>query len=73
MKGWILSDAEGNAYTFLELSPVAGGNVMVNTRMGQDGSPAVNQLYWGKLKPIWTVGERPRSRTQPDRWLLPLR
>jgi hypothetical protein len=30
---------------------------MVNTRMGQDGSPTVNQLYWTKLKPIWTVGE----------------
>jgi len=57
MQGWILTDAEGNAYTFLNFSLWPGGNVMVNSRMGQDGSPAVNQLYWGKLKPIWALGE----------------
>ncbi len=57
MKGWTLSDAEGNSYTFLNFVLWPGGNVMVNTRLGQDGSPAVNQLYWGKLKSIWTAGE----------------
>lgn len=57
MKGWTLNDAEGNAYTFLNFVLWPGGNVMVNTRLGQDGSPAVNQLYWGKLKGMWTVGE----------------
>jgi LysM repeat protein len=57
MKGWILNDTQGNAYTFLNFVLWPGGNVMVNTRMGQDGSPTVNQLYWGKLQSIWTVGE----------------
>ena len=57
MKGWTLNDAEGNAYTFLNFVLWPGGNVMVNSRLGQDGSPTVNQLYWGKLKAMWTVGE----------------
>jgi len=57
LKGWTLNDADGNVYTFLSFVLWPGGNVMVNTRMGQDGSPTVNQLYWTKLKPIWTVGE----------------
>jgi LysM repeat protein len=57
LKGWTLSDAGGNSYAFPSFRLYAGGNVMVNTRMGENGSPSVNQLYWGKLTPIWSVGE----------------
>ena len=57
LKGWTLSDAQGNTYEFPSFRLYAGGNVMVNTRMGQNGSPTVNQLYWGKVTPAWTAGE----------------
>ena len=63
MKGWTLSDGKGNIYTFPSFRLYAGGNVMVNTRLGQDGSPSANQLYWGKLTAIWTAG---RTATLKD-------
>jgi len=57
LQGWTLSDTRGNSYEFPSFRLYAGGNVMVNTRLGQNGSPSVNQLYWGKLTPIWRLGE----------------
>ncbi len=56
MQGWTLSDTDGNAYTFPNFRLWAGGNVMVHTRIGQDGNPPFN-FFWGKLEAIWSLGE----------------
>jgi len=56
MQGWTLSDADGNSYTFPNFRLWSGGNVIVHTRLGQDGSPPAN-FYWGKLTAIWSPGE----------------
>jgi LysM repeat protein len=56
MRGWTLSDTDGNSFTFSDLRLWPGGSVTVNTRAGQDGSPAFN-FYWNKLQPLWSRGE----------------
>jgi nucleoid-associated protein YgaU len=56
MLGWQLSDEDGNTYTFPNFRLWSGGRVLVHTRIGQDGNPPSN-FFWGKLEPIWTVGE----------------
>ncbi len=56
MQGWMLSDNEGNAYTFPNFRLWAGGNVTVHTHIGQDGNPPAN-FYWGKLEAVWSQGE----------------
>lgn len=56
MQGWTLSDANGNVYTFPNFRLWAGGNVLVHTRIGQDGTPPAN-FYWGKLEAVWSRGE----------------
>jgi LysM repeat protein len=56
MEGWTLSDSAGNVYTFPNFRLWAGGSLTMHTRIGQDGSPPGN-FYWGKLAPIWSVGE----------------
>jgi LysM repeat protein len=56
MQGWTLTDASGNVYTFPNFRLWAGGNVLVHTRIGQDGTPPAN-FYWGKLEAVWSAGE----------------
>jgi LysM repeat protein len=56
MQGWMLSDNEGNVYTFPNFRLWAGGNVTVHTHIGQDGNPPAN-FYWGKLEAVWSTGE----------------
>jgi len=56
MQGWTLSDAKGNIYTFPNFRLWGGGSVIVHTKAGQDGSPP-NNFYWGKLEPLWVLGE----------------
>lgn len=56
MRGWTLSDANGNIYTFTDLKLWPGGSVTVNTRIGQNGTPAFN-FFWGKLQPLWSAAE----------------
>jgi LysM repeat protein len=56
MQDWMLSDTEGHVYTFPNFRLWAEGNVIVHTRIGQDGNPPAN-FYWGKLEAIWSPGE----------------
>lgn len=56
MRGWTLSDADGNSFTFPDLRLWPGGSVTVNTRSGQNGNPAFN-FFWNKLQPLWSPGE----------------
>jgi LysM repeat protein len=56
MQGWMLSDNDGNVYTFPNFRLWAGGNVTVHTHIGQDGNPPAN-FYWGKLEAVWSSGE----------------
>jgi hypothetical protein len=56
MAGWILSDADGNSYTFAGFRLWPGGNVAVYSRGGQDGSPPAS-FFWGKLSGVWSPGE----------------
>jgi LysM repeat protein len=56
MQGWTLSDTAGNVYTFPNFRLWTGGNVLVHTRIGQDGTPPAN-FYWGKLEAVWSPGE----------------
>jgi hypothetical protein len=56
MLGWTVNDSKGNLYTFPNFRLWGGGSVTVHTRAGQDGSPP-NNFYWGRLEPLWEVGE----------------
>jgi len=56
MAGWMLSDSEGNTYTFPNFRLWPAGSVTVYSRVGQDGSPPGN-FYWGKLEAVWSLGE----------------
>jgi LysM repeat protein len=56
MAGWTLSDADGNTYVFPNYRLWPAGNVVVNSRIGQDGSP-VSSLFWGRSEPVWSPGE----------------
>jgi LysM repeat protein len=56
MAGWVLSDADGNSYTFSGFRLWPGGNVAVYSRGGQDGSPPAS-FFWGKLSGVWSPGE----------------
>jgi LysM repeat protein len=56
MQGWMLSDANGNTYTFPNFRLWAGGSVTVHTRIGEDGSPPAS-FFWGKLEALWSLGE----------------
>ena len=56
MAGWILSDADGNSYTFAGFRLWPGGNVAVYTRGGQDGNPPAS-FFWGKLNGVWSPGD----------------
>jgi LysM repeat protein len=54
MRGWTLSDADGNTYTFPNVWLWPGGNITVHTRIGTDGT---TEFFWSKLVPIWSAGE----------------
>ena len=56
MQSWTLNDADGNTYIFPNFRLWAEGNVIVHTRIGQDGNPPSN-FFWGKLEAIWSLGE----------------
>jgi LysM repeat protein len=56
MQGWTLSDVDGNTYTFPNFRLWAEGNVIIHTRVGEDGNPPSN-FFWGKLEAIWSLGE----------------
>jgi LysM repeat protein len=56
MDGWILSDTDGNSYTFSGFRLWPGGNVAVYTRGGQDGNPPAS-FFWNKLDPVWSTGD----------------
>ncbi len=56
MQGWILSDGQGNTYTFPNLRLWPGGNVTVHTHEGEDGSP-VNNFYWNNPVAVWLPGK----------------
>ena len=55
MQGWILSDGQGNTYTFPNIRLWPGGNVTVHTHGGEDGSP-VNNFYWSSPVALWLPG-----------------
>ena len=54
LTGWHLTDAQGNAYTFPQLTLFPGVKVQLHTITGQD-SPT--DLYWGRSAPVWVSGE----------------
>ena len=54
MTGWSLSDANGLAYTFPQLTLYPGVNMQLHTKSGKD-SPT--DLYWGLGSPVWNSGE----------------
>ena len=56
LQGWILSDGQGNTYTFPNIRLWPGGNVTVHTRSGEDGSP-VNNFYWNNPVALWSPGK----------------
>lgn len=50
LRGWRLSDAEGNVYTFPDLTLWSGGTITVHTGSGPD---SVSDLYWKRNAPVW--------------------
>jgi LysM repeat protein len=56
MAGWVLSDTDGNSYTFAGFRLWPGGNVAVYTRGGQDGNPPAS-FFWGKQNGVWSAGD----------------
>lgn len=54
MKGWTISDAQGNTYTFAERILFSQGLVTVNSRVGQDTPVA---LFWNRTAPAFEPGD----------------
>jgi hypothetical protein len=54
LAGWQLKDADGNTFTFPQLTLYENGAVQVHTVSGTD---TVIDLYWGLTTPIWQAGE----------------
>jgi LysM repeat protein len=54
LEGWMLSDAEGNAFTFPSLILFDGAEVRVHS---EAGTSAPTDLYWGRTAPAWNSGE----------------
>ncbi len=67
MKGWTLTDAQDNAYTFPNLFLGTGGSVRVHTG---SGSNSATDLYWGLDAPVW--GEPGDIATLRDESGLPI-
>ncbi|HVO41785.1 MAG TPA: lamin tail domain-containing protein [Aggregatilineales bacterium] len=51
MKGWTLSDSQGNTFTFPDYRMFNSGRVTVYTRSGGNNTPVV--LYWGQRRAVW--------------------
>lgn len=54
MLGWILTDEQGNRFTFPDMLLQPGGIIRVFTRTGQN-TPAA--LYWNETNPLWQQEE----------------
>jgi LysM repeat protein len=53
LKGWTLSDKDGNAYTFPEIVIPTGGSLAVHTLAGKD---TATDLFWEREEAIWQKG-----------------
>jgi LysM repeat protein len=56
MRGWTLSDADGNVYEFSNFRLWRDGSVTVHTGSGVDGSPP-SSFYWDNPEAVWSPGE----------------
>ena len=54
LTGWYLMDAQGNRYTFPQITLFPGVKIQLHSIAGQD-SPT--DLYWGRSTPVWFSGE----------------
>ena len=54
LENWILSDAEGSAFTFPGITLFADGEVRVHTGSGNN---TATDLYWNQSAPAWSGGE----------------
>jgi len=54
LEGWVVSDMEGNSYTFPALKLNDGGAINLYTKAGSNSAIA---LFWGMQKPVWQAGE----------------
>lgn len=54
LKGWTLSDAEGNTFTFPALTLFDEAEVRVHS---EAGTSTPSDLYWGRTAPAWSSGE----------------
>lgn len=54
MRGWSITDAQGNTYTFAERILFSQGLVTVNSRVGQDTPVA---LFWNRTAPAFEPGD----------------
>jgi len=54
MKGWTLSDADGNTYTFAERILFSNGLVSIFSRVGQDTAIA---LFWNRTSAVFAPGD----------------
>ncbi len=50
LRDWKLADANGDVYTFPDLTLWPGGTVTVHTGSGPD---SVSDLYWKRIAPVW--------------------
>jgi LysM repeat protein len=51
LRGWTLSDAHGNTYTFPSLDFETGERIRVHSTSGQDSE---TELYWGRSSSVWS-------------------
>lgn len=54
LRGWVLSDEDGNTYTFSERVLFANAQVTVFSRIGQDTAIA---MYWNRDDPVFAPGD----------------
>lgn len=54
LTGWYLRDAQGQTYTFPQVTLHPGAPLKVHTTAGQD---TAGDLFWGRSSPVWTSGE----------------
>lgn len=54
LTGWLLTDNNGLAYTFPQVTLYPGVKLQVHSAAG-DNSPT--ELFWGHSSPIWASGE----------------
>jgi len=54
LAGWQLKDADGNRFTFPNLTLNSSGAVQIHTIAGMN---TVIDLYWGETDPVWQSGE----------------